>query len=45
MFETRFPQHVTRYAAELPGLQAGYADVWQGLRSHFDPNRRVWDGD
>jgi homogentisate 1,2-dioxygenase len=45
MFETRFPQHVTRYAAELPGLQAGYADVWQGLHSHFDPHRRVWDGD
>ena len=45
MFETRFPQQLTRYAAELPTLQAGYPDVWQGLRNHFDPTRRVWDGD
>lgn len=40
MFETRFPQRVTAYAAGLDGLQAGYLDCWSGLRKHFDPNRR-----
>ena len=39
MFETRFPQHVTTYAAELPTLQASYPNVWKGLRRHFDPAR------
>jgi homogentisate 1,2-dioxygenase len=37
MFETRFRQRVTRYAAELPQRQAHYAECWQGLRRHFDP--------
>jgi homogentisate 1,2-dioxygenase len=45
MFETRFPQHVTSYAAELPTLQSNYPDVWKGLRRHFDPARRTWNGD
>ncbi|MGI9491062.1 MAG: homogentisate 1,2-dioxygenase [Geminicoccaceae bacterium] len=45
MFETRFPQQVTRYAAELPTLQKDYPDVWRELKSHFDPDRPVWDGD
>ena len=45
MFETRFPQHVTAYAAELPTLQASYPNVWKGLRRHFDPARRVWNSD
>lgn len=40
MFETRFPQRVTRYAAELPTLQANYIDCWRDLKKHFDPNRR-----
>ncbi|MDB5571885.1 MAG: homogentisate 1,2-dioxygenase [Hyphomicrobiales bacterium] len=40
MFETRFPQRVTRYAAELPTLDNSYVDCWQGLRKHFDPTRR-----
>ncbi len=40
MFETRFPQRVTAYAAGLEGLQAGYLDCWSGLKKHFDPNRR-----
>ena len=44
MFETRFPQHVSRWAAEAPTLQKGYPDVWSGLRKHFDPARPVWDG-
>ncbi len=37
MFETRFPQRVTRWAAELPTLDAGYVDCWAGLRKRFDP--------
>jgi homogentisate 1,2-dioxygenase len=40
MFETRFPQRVTRYAAELPQLQETYIDCWAGLKKHFDPNQR-----
>jgi homogentisate 1,2-dioxygenase len=45
MFETRFPQQLTRYAAGLPTLQAGYPDVWDPLRNHFDPSRPVWSGE
>jgi homogentisate 1,2-dioxygenase len=37
MFETRFPQRVTRYAAEASTLQPGYAECWQGLAKMFDP--------
>jgi homogentisate 1,2-dioxygenase len=40
MFETRFRQRVTQYAASLPTLQDNYADCWSGLKKHFDPNRR-----
>jgi homogentisate 1,2-dioxygenase len=40
MFETRFPQRLTLYAAELPELQDGYLDCWQGLKKRFNPNRR-----
>ncbi len=40
MFETRFAQRLTKYAAELPELQEGYLDCWEGLKKHFDPNRR-----
>jgi homogentisate 1,2-dioxygenase len=36
MFETRLPQQLTRFAAELPGRQTGYADCWAGLRKRFD---------
>jgi homogentisate 1,2-dioxygenase len=35
MFETRYPQQVTEYAASLPTLQTDYADCWQGLEKHF----------
>lgn len=45
MFETRLPQHITRYAAELPTLQKSYGDVWNGLRNHYDPNRPEWNGE
>lgn len=40
MFETRFPQRVTKYAAELPQLQETYLDCWRDLKKHFDPNQR-----
>ncbi len=37
MFETRFPQRVTRYAGELETLQADYPDCWSGLEKRFTP--------
>ena len=40
MFETRFRQRVTKYAAALSTLQDDYIDCWNGLNKHFDPNRR-----
>jgi homogentisate 1,2-dioxygenase len=40
MFETRFRQRVTKYAAGLPTLQDDYIDCWTGLKKHFDPSRR-----
>ncbi len=36
MFETRIPQHLTRYASELPTRQANYIDCWAGLKKRFD---------
>ena len=39
MFETRFPQKVTRFAAESPAFQTTYADYGKALRKHFDPTR------
>jgi homogentisate 1,2-dioxygenase len=39
MFETRFPQQVTRFAAECPQLQQDYADYGCTLRKNFDPSR------
>ena len=44
MFETRYPQQLTRYAAGLDTLQVGYSDVWKALRNHFDPKRKDWNG-
>ncbi|QBR70332.1 homogentisate 1,2-dioxygenase [Beijerinckiaceae bacterium] len=44
MFETRYPQQITDYAAHLPNLQMDYAECWKGLEKHFDPNRREWPG-
>jgi len=35
MFETRYAQRVTRYAAELPELQDRYVDCWLGLDKKF----------
>ena len=39
MFETRFPQKVSRYAAESPAFQKDYAGYGKALRKHFDPTR------
>ncbi len=36
MFETRFPQQLTRFAAETAALQRDYADCWSGLARKFD---------
>jgi homogentisate 1,2-dioxygenase len=36
MFETRFPQHLTPYAAALATLQEDYADCWAGLDKRFN---------
>ena len=36
MFETRFPQLLTEYAATLETQQDNYIDCWADLKSHFD---------
>ena len=36
MFETRFPQHLTRFAATEAPLQDDYADCWADLPKRFD---------
>ena len=40
MFETRFPQKITTYAANAPERQPDYGDYGKRLRRHFDPTRR-----
>jgi homogentisate 1,2-dioxygenase len=40
MFETRFRQRVTKYAAGLETLQDNYIDCWSGLAKRFNPNKR-----
>ena len=39
MFETRFPQRVTAYAAGIEQLQKDYGGYGHKLAKHFDPNR------
>jgi hypothetical protein len=39
MFETRYPQQLTRYAAELETLQDNYLECWDGLERKFDGTR------
>jgi homogentisate 1,2-dioxygenase len=39
MFESRFRQRVTKYAATSEARQDDYADCWAGLKKHFDPDR------
>ncbi len=36
MFETRFPQHLTRFAAREAPMQEDYIDVWAPLEKKFD---------
>ncbi|HSB98711.1 MAG TPA: homogentisate 1,2-dioxygenase [Burkholderiaceae bacterium] len=39
MFETRFPQRVTRYAAEVDARQEAYRGYGRQLKKHFDPSK------
>ncbi len=39
MFETRFPQRVTRFAAESPALQKEYGRYGRALKRNFDPTK------
>jgi homogentisate 1,2-dioxygenase len=36
MFETRFPQKVSHFAARTDSLQDDYIDCWSGLKKQFD---------
>lgn len=44
MFETRFPQQLTGYAAGLPTLQDDYQACWDGLGKNFDKTNREGTG-
>ena len=39
MFETRFPQRLTAYAANSEAFQHDYGSYGHGLKKHFDPRR------
>ena len=39
MFETRFPQRVTAYAAGIEQLQRSYGDYGHKLTKQFDPTQ------
>ncbi len=39
MFETRFPQMLTEFAASEAPLQDDYIDCWNGLKKRFDGTR------
>ena len=36
MFESRFPQHLTEFAAKEAPLQDDYAECWTGLEKKFN---------
>ena len=42
MFKTRFPQHLTEFAAKEAQLQPNYINVWADMEKHFDrtPGRK-----
>ena len=40
MFETRFPQRVTAYAAGASEFQKGYGAYGQRLKKNFNPRQR-----
>jgi homogentisate 1,2-dioxygenase len=42
MFETRFPQHVTSYAATTPAFQPDYQGCWTGLERRFNGKPDPW---
>lgn len=42
MFESRYPQHPTQYAATLPTLQSDYVECWEGLERRFDKSLPAW---
>ena len=42
MFETRFPQHLTDFAANKAPMQPGYIDCWSDLVKHFDGTPEPW---
>ena len=35
MFETRFPQHLTKYSAEEAPIQENYIDCWSDIQKNF----------
>jgi homogentisate 1,2-dioxygenase len=39
MFETRFPQHLTHFAAQKAPLQDDYIDCWADIEKKFDGTR------
>ena len=40
MFECRFPQRVTRHAADMPERQRDYGSYGAQLARRFDPTKR-----
>jgi homogentisate 1,2-dioxygenase len=40
MFESRYVFRPTAQAMEADFRQRDYVEVWQGLKSHFNPNQR-----
>ena len=42
MFETRFAQRVTDYAAKAPELERSYGEYGAALKRRFDPTKREW---
>ena len=36
MFESRFPQHITKFAMESDSLQSDYVECWSEIKKHFD---------
>ncbi|MDX3807571.1 homogentisate 1,2-dioxygenase [Bosea thiooxidans] len=41
MFETRFPQKVSQFAAENPAFQKSYAGYGKALKKYFDPKAQA----
>ena len=44
MFETRLPQYLTRYSADLPTRDLHYTACWDALPRRFDPTNREGRG-